>query len=218
MVLPKGWPHQDTHAPPIIVSLRKALYGLKQALWLWHNDINTFVLSLGFTESQADPNLCIRSDGILILLYVDDISMMYARTESASKAVIEVTAKLPEKYKITNLSPARQFLAIEIHRDDYGISPGQTAFITSILKRFHMQDAHGVTTPVDPNVKLDLADDRGEKELDTDSAKHYQAIVGSLLYAALAMRPDISYEVAALCRYNSCPFTSHMTAAKRVLQ
>jgi hypothetical protein len=68
------------------------------------------------------------------------------------------------------------------------------------------------------NVKLDLADDQGEKELHKDSVKHYQAVVGSLMYAALARRPDISYVVPALCRYNSCPFTSHMTTAKRVLQ
>jgi len=100
MVLPEWWPdgHEDTrrYAPPIIVRLRKALYGLKQAPRLWHNDINAFLLFLGFTQSQADPNLYIRSDGILILLYVDDISMMYARTESASKAAIEVKAKLSE--------------------------------------------------------------------------------------------------------------------------
>jgi len=145
---------------------------------------------------------------------------MYARTESATKAVIEVKAKLSEKYKITNLGPARQFLGIEIHHDENGtgISLGQKAYITTILKRFHMQDAHAVATPMDPNVKLDLADDRGEKQLDKESVKHYQAIVRSLMYAALATRPDISSAVAALCRYNSRPFTSHMTAAKRVLQ
>jgi len=71
---------------------------------------------------------------------------------------------------------------------------------------------------MDPDVKLDLADNQVEKELDKDSIKHYQAIVGTLMYTALATRPDISYAVAALCRYNSHQFTSHMTAAKRVLQ
>jgi len=131
---------------------------------------------------------------------------------------------LSEKFKITNLGPARQFLGIEIHRQEYGtntgtgtaISLGQKAFITTILKRFNMQNAHGASTPMDPNVKLDLAEDRGEKEL--EDIKGYQAIVGSLMYAALATRPDISFAVAALCRYNSRPFTSHLTAAKRVLQ
>jgi len=69
---------------------------------------------------------------------------------------------------------------------------------------------------MEPNVKLDLAEDRGEKEL--KDVKGNQAIVGSLMYAALATRPDISFAVAALGRYNSRPFTSHLTAAKRVLQ
>ena len=219
MVLPEGWPEDlDAHAPPIIVRLRKALYGLEQAPRLWHNDINTFLLFLGFAQSQADPNLYICSDGILILLFIDDISMMYARTESATKAVIEVKAKLPDKYRITNLGQARQFLHIEIHYDDHSISLGQKAFITTIPKRFHMHDAHGVTTPMDPNVKVDLADDRGEKEPNKESVQHYHAIIRSLMYAALATRSHISYAVAAVCRYNSRPFTSHMTAAKRVLQ
>jgi hypothetical protein len=59
--------------------------------------------------------------------------------EAATKAAIEVKAKLLEKYKIRNLGPACQFLSIEIHCEDIGIS-------------------------LDPNIKLDLADDRGEKE------------------------------------------------------
>jgi hypothetical protein len=38
------------------------------------------------------------------------------------------------------------------------------------------------------------------------------------MYAALGTRPDISFAVAALSRYNSAPTTIHMTAAKRVLR
>jgi len=136
--------------------------------------------------------------------------------EAATKAAIEVKVKLSEKYKITNLRPARQFLGIEIHRDDTGISLSQKAYITTILKRFGMEHSHSVSSPIDPNIKLDLAEDRGEKEL--EDITDYQAVMGSLMYAALGTRPDISYAVTALSRYNSRPFTSHMTAAKGVLQ
>jgi hypothetical protein len=65
---------------------------------------------------------------------------------------------------------------------------------------------------MDPDVKLNWADDWGEKEL--EDITDYQAVVGSPMYAALATRPDISDAVAALSHYNSRPFTSHMTAAK----
>jgi hypothetical protein len=86
MTLPEGWP-EGFNAPKIIVRLRKALYGLKQASRLWHDNINAFQLCPGFTQSSADPNLYLRSDGILVLLYVDDISMSYP--EAATKALIE---------------------------------------------------------------------------------------------------------------------------------
>jgi len=217
MTLPEGRPEGLT-APKIIVRLRKAPYGLKQAPRLWYDDINAFLFSLGFTQSLADPNLYLPSDGILILQYVAGISMSYP--EAAAKAAIEVKAKLSEKYKITNLGPARQFLGIEIHRDGTGdgtgVSLGQKAYIITILRQFSMKHTYDVSMPMDPNVKLDLAEDRGEKEL--EDITDYQAVVGSLMYAALAPRPDISYAVAALSRYNSRPFTCHMTAAKRVLQ
>jgi len=42
--------------------------------------------------------------------------------EAATKAGIEVKGKLSEKHKITNLGPACQFLGIEIHCEDTGIS------------------------------------------------------------------------------------------------
>jgi len=215
MTLPERWP-EGSNAPKIVVRLRKALYGLKQAPQLWHNDINAFLLSLGFTQSAADANLYLRSDGILILLFVDDISLSYP--EAASKAAIEVKAKLAEKYKITNLGPACQFLGMEIYREDTGINLRLKAYIATILRRFGMENNHGASTPMDSNVKLDLAEDRGDKELEQEDITDYQAVMGSQMYGALATRPDMSYAVAAPSCYNWRPFTSHMTAAKRDLQ
>jgi hypothetical protein len=86
-------------------------------------------------------------------------------SEAATKAAIEVKGKLSEKYMITNLGPARQSLSIEIHCEDTGISLGQKVYITTILGRFGMEHTHGVSTPMDANAKLDLAEDREEKEL-----------------------------------------------------
>jgi hypothetical protein len=59
------------------------------------------------------------------------------------------------------------------------ISLGQKAFITTILKGFNMQKAYGTSTPMDLNVKLDLAKDWEEKEL--KDIKGYEVIVGSVM-------------------------------------
>ena len=46
----------------------------------------------------------------------------------------------------------------------------------------------------------------------------YASLVGSLLYASVATRPDISEAVARLCRSMKNPTVSDWTAAKRVLR
>ena len=111
MTLPEGWLKGLT-APNIIVRLRKAPHSLQQASWLWHNNIHPFLLSRGFTQSSADPNLYLHSDGSLILHYLDDISTSYL--EAATKVAIEVCAKLSEKYTIMHLGLACQLFHIEI--------------------------------------------------------------------------------------------------------
>jgi len=87
-------------------------------LWYWH--INTFLLSLGFIQSQADPNLYIQNTRkMLLLLYVDDMLLAYAPT--AAKEAEEIKKALAATYKITNLGTARQFLGIEIHYETDGL-------------------------------------------------------------------------------------------------
>ena len=59
-----------------VCKLKKALYGLKQAPRAWYKRIDNYLLSLGFTKNEADPNIYLKryNDLMLILvLYVDDL-------------------------------------------------------------------------------------------------------------------------------------------------
>ena len=46
----------------------------------------------------------------------------------------------------------------------------------------------------------------------------YQSIVGRLMYAATATRPDISFAVGVLSKFNSKPNEAHLTAVIRYLK
>jgi len=94
MTLPEGRPEGFNH-PKIVVRLWKALHGFKQAPRLWHCDIDALLLTIGFTQCSADPNFSLRSDGILIHLYVNDIYVSFP--DAATNAAIEVNAKLSDK-------------------------------------------------------------------------------------------------------------------------
>jgi hypothetical protein len=59
-----------------VCKLKKTLYGLKQAPRLWYGRIDSFLQSLGFTKSIADPNLYIKvvqNHMVILVLYVDDL-------------------------------------------------------------------------------------------------------------------------------------------------
>jgi hypothetical protein len=83
MKLPVGIDWIDPRLAGITtVRLKKALYGLKQAPSLWYDEINEFLLSIGFEQSTTDPNLYIQH-GVALLLYVDDILVAHTTTDSS---------------------------------------------------------------------------------------------------------------------------------------
>lgn len=77
-----------------------------------------------------------------------------------------------------------------------------------------MSGCKPVGTPLDTKTRLmpyDGAASLGE-------IREYQRVVGSLMYAMVATRPDIGFAVGALSRYLANPGPEHWTAAKRVLR
>ena len=63
---------RDTH----VCRLEKALYGLKQAPKDWYERIDSYLMKLGFTRSNADLNLYFKVDRarpLILVLYVEDL-------------------------------------------------------------------------------------------------------------------------------------------------
>lgn len=80
MTLPAGIANVDLALKGGSLRLRKALYGLEQAPRLWYSEINTFLLSLGFTPSLFDPSLY-QDDELFLLLCVDDMIIINGQAQ-----------------------------------------------------------------------------------------------------------------------------------------
>ena len=80
------------------------------------------------------------------------------------------------------------------------------------MKKFGLEFASSVRTPMSPNVKLTV--DLLRKSVDSSL---YRSMIGSFLYLT-ARRPDISYSVGVCARYQSNPKESHMIALKRIIK
>ena len=120
-------------------------------------------------------------------------------------------------WKLVVLPPGRVAVQNDllIHQMDV-----ETAFLNGKLdeeiymKKFGQTEAKSVSTPADLNVKLQKED--GVSRL--VDAILYQSIVGSLLYAAIATRPDIAPAVGVVTKFCASPTQGHLTAAKRILR
>ena len=83
-----------------------------------------------------------------------------------------------------------------------------------MIERYGLQDADLVSTPMDENVKH-VADDGYSRAVDKIQC---QSMLGSLLYTAIATRPDISQAVGALSKFTSAPTEVNLTAVKRIMR
>ncbi len=143
-------------------------------------------------------------------MYIDDIVLLARMTTELT----ELKQKLAASFKVKDLGRLNYLLGVKINYLSNGIFLNQKAYIEAMLARFNMESANPVETPNDCNVIL-VANDGYSQTVDRG---HYQQLVGSLLYAAVATRPDVAYAVSTCCRFTSDPTVAHLTAAKRVLR
>lgn len=93
----------------------------------------------------------------------------------------------------------------------------QEDYVQKILKKFKMQDCKPVSTPLDPNTKLDrLPLSQSTKDLEEINNIPYQEAVGSLIYLLVISRPDISYAANSISRYNKNFSKAHLSIVKRI--
>ena len=91
----------------------------------------------------------------------------------------------------------------------------QQKYINDMVERFGQQQAAGINLPYSGG------DERQPEEPTPCTQKEcstYRSIVGSLLYAAVATRPDICETVSRLCRTMHAPNTVDMKKAVRCLR
>ena len=80
------------------------------------------------------------------------------------------------------------------------------------MKKFGLESAGSVRTPISPNVKLTV--NLLGKSVNPSL---YRSMIGSLLYL-IASRPDISYSVGVCARYHANPKESHIIAIKHIIK
>nr|XP_016478508.1 PREDICTED: uncharacterized mitochondrial protein AtMg00810-like [Nicotiana tabacum] len=145
---------------------------------------------------------------LIVCLYVDDLIF----TGNNPELIYEFREAMISKFEMIDLGLMSYFLGIEVSQLDNGIFISQKKYASDILKRFNMDKAKSIFTPLEEKLKL-VRDGTG----DLVDATYFRKLVGSLRYLT-STRPDITYRVGLISRFMETPRQSHLQAAKRILR
>ena len=107
----------------------------------------------------------------------------------------KLKAELSTAFDMKDLGPAKKILGMEIIRDRQSgrFFLTQHSYIEKVLDRFGMSTVKPVTTPFASHFRLSARDSpQTEDEERYISRVPYASAVGSIMYAMVCTRPDIS--------------------------
>jgi len=194
-----------------VCKLKRSLYGLKQSPRQWYKRFDSFMLSHGFKRSKYDSCVYLKHDNgspIYLLLYVDDMLI----AAKSRKDITTLKKLLSSEFDMKDLGAAKKILVMEITRDRKAglLFLSQHNCIDKVLHRFNMHDAKSVSTPIAPHFKLSAQQCAStDEDIEYMSKVSYSSVVGSLMYAMVCSRPDLSYAMSLVSRYMSNPGKEH---------
>ena len=196
------------------------IYGLKQASRSWNFRFDNAVKEFGFIKNEDEPCVYKKVSGstiVFLVLYVDDILLI----GNDIPALQSVKIWLGNNFSMKDLGEATYILGIKIYRDRsrrlLGLS--QSTYIDKVLKRFSMQESKKGFLPMSHGISLSKGDcPSTEIERQHMSKIPYTSAIGSIMYAMLCTRLDVSYALSMTSRYQSDPGERHWITVKNILK
>ncbi|KAK8640458.1 hypothetical protein V6N13_008211 [Hibiscus sabdariffa] len=218
MTQPKGF--VTTENAGKVCKLQRFIYGLQQASRSWNLRFNDAIKEFGFIRNEDEPCVYKKFSGSIVsflILYVDDILII----GNDIPTLQSIKTWLSSCFSMKDLGEAAYILGVKIYRDRsrrlLGLS--QSTYIDKVLKRFSMEESKRGFLPMRHGISLSkemcLSTPQERKRM---SQIRYASAIGSLMYAMICTRPDLSYAVSMTSRYQANPGEGHWTVVKNILK
>ncbi|KAG7531778.1 Reverse transcriptase RNA-dependent DNA polymerase [Arabidopsis suecica] len=183
------------------IRLNKSLYGLKQSGRMWYNRLSDYLVREGYKNDPISPCIFIKKFAnkgfVIIAVYVDDLNIL-----GTSGEIAQTVEYLKKEFEMKDLGKTKFCLGLQLEYVNNGILVHQKAYTEKVLKRFNMDQAHPLSSPmVVRSLGLD-SDPFGPKKDEEEvlgPEVPYLSAIGALMYLASHTRPDICFAVNLLC-------------------
>ncbi|KAE8710943.1 GRAS family transcription factor family protein [Hibiscus syriacus] len=203
-----------------VCKLQRSIYGLKQASQSWNLRFNDAIKEFGFIRNKDEPCVYKKASGSIVsflILYVDDILII----GNDIPTLQSVKTWLSSCFSMKDLGEAVYILGVKIYRDRsrrlLGLS--QSTYIDKVLKRFSMEESKKGFLPMRHGISLSKEMcPSTPQEREQMNKISYASAIGSIMYAMICTRPDVSYALSMMSRYEANPGENHWVAVKNILK
>jgi hypothetical protein len=195
-----------------VLRLNKALYGLRESPRLWYECFDAYIRELGFVRSKNDSCLYIlteKNETIHLILFVDDLLIC-----GKNKAKLnDIKSLLSKRFQMKDLGEVKNYLGINIDYDNEKgkMTLDQSNYIETLANKYDIKNSKLYSTPMEQNLKLEPAQSACE-------GIKFRNLIGALLYLSSGTRPDISFCVNYLSRFQNSYGKTHFKYALRILK
>ncbi|KAM2762638.1 hypothetical protein PS2_014340 [Malus domestica] len=173
---------------------------------MWYNRLSEYLTRQGYVNNELCPCVFIKkshSGFVIVAVYVDDINLI-----GTPAKLEEITVHLKSEFEMKDLRKTRYCLGLEIKHYLDGILVHQSNYSQKVLRRFNEDKARPSSTPMvvrTLDAKRDPFHPKEDEEEILEPEVPYLSAIGALLYLVQCTRPDISFVVNLLARYNNAP-------------
>ncbi|PKU68172.1 Retrovirus-related Pol polyprotein from transposon TNT 1-94 [Dendrobium catenatum] len=200
----------DSQQPNHVCKLHRSIYGLKQSPRQWFNRFTSYLQTVGFGFSKADPSLLIYNRNNIrsfILVYVDDILV----TGNNPDHTRDVLRKLQQEFRLKQLGDVSLFLGIQVTKANNNYFLHQEHYARDLLNMAGFQDCKPSDTPLGLKPRIQ-PDDQPYSD-----PTHFRKLAGSLQYLSIT-RPDIAFATNNICQHMHSPRNRDYKDLKRLLR
>ena len=201
------------------IKLQRSLYGLKQSGRMWYQRLSEYLIKDRYKNDPICPCVFIKKSETgfsIVAVYVDDINLIGTPEELAKTAEY-----LKKEFEVKDLGTSKLCLGLQLEHKANGIIVHQSSYIEILLKRFNMDKAHPLSTPMVVRSLDPQKDQFRPRESDEDILGlkvPYLNTIGALMYLAQCTRPDITFAVNLLARFSSEPTRRHWNEIKHIFR
>ena len=177
---------------------------------MWYNRLSEYLLKEGYVNNPICPCIFIKKSETgfaIIVVYVDDLNLVGTPEE-----LTRTTNYLKKEFEMKDLGKTKFWLGLQTEHFPNGVLVHQSTYIKKVLKRFYMDKAHPLSSPMvvrSLDVKKDpfRPSEKGEELLGFEVP--YLSAIGALMYLINCTHSDIVFSINLLVRYSSTPTRRH---------